>query len=249
MNTFESLSEIDVTEFVKTKGGFNYLSWAFAISTLLKKFPEATWHVHEFPFYKDGHEYAMPYLHTPLGYFVKVSVTIDGITRTQLHPVLDHRNKPIEKPTTFEINTSTQRCIVKTIGLHGLGLYIYAGEDLPINAPPYSEEQQNTFFTLIEENDELGLYGFLQSLERDAYDALFGSFPKGEKTKSKDKIRAMNNKANEIINDAVEQIKTCVDNTDKQGIEVIMDEMLIVKQSVWDRLETEYQTQLREILK
>jgi len=73
----------------------------------------------------------LPYQKTELGYFVEVAVTVQGLTLSQIHPVLDSYNDPIELPTAFEINTSIQRCLVKAIALHGLGLYIYAGEDLP----------------------------------------------------------------------------------------------------------------------
>ncbi len=65
------------------------------------------------------------------GVFVEVAVTVQGITLSQIHPVLDGRNRPILAPTCFDINTSIQRALVKSIALHGLGLYIYAGEDLP----------------------------------------------------------------------------------------------------------------------
>lgn len=61
-------------------------------------------------------------------------VTVEGVRLSQIHPVLDARNKPIEIPNAFNINTSIQRCLVKAIALHGLGLYIYAGEDLPEGA-------------------------------------------------------------------------------------------------------------------
>ena len=56
---------------------------------------------------------------------------MQGVTLSQVHPVLDAKNRPIELPNSFEINTSIQRCLVKSSALHGLGLYIYAGEDLP----------------------------------------------------------------------------------------------------------------------
>ena len=85
--------------------------------------PAAFWEVRRF----DGE----PYLHTEVGYFVEVAVTVEGITLSQIHPVLDAKNRTIEAPTAFDINTSIQRCLVKAIALHGLGLYIYAGEDLP----------------------------------------------------------------------------------------------------------------------
>jgi hypothetical protein len=73
----------------------------------------------------------LPYQKTEAGYFVEVAVTVQGVTLSQIHPVLDARNDPILEPTSFDINTSIQRCLVKAIALHGLGLYIYAGEDLP----------------------------------------------------------------------------------------------------------------------
>ena len=128
-NYFVELSKIDVSEHIEKKNNFSYLSWAYAISELRSFDPEATWEILRF----DG----MPYLKTECGYFVEVAVTVKGLTLSQIHPVLDHRNKPIEQPNAFQINTSIQRCLVKAIALHGLGLYIYAGEDLPMdNTPP-----------------------------------------------------------------------------------------------------------------
>jgi hypothetical protein len=74
----------------------------------------------------------LPYLKTDVGYFVEVAVTVQGVTLSQIHPVLDGKNRPIEAPNSFDVNTSIQRCLVKAIALHGLGLYVYAGEeDLP----------------------------------------------------------------------------------------------------------------------
>lgn len=73
----------------------------------------------------------LPYLATDLGFFVEVAVTVQGVTLSQIHPVLDNKNRPLLAPTPFDINTSIQRALVKAIALHGLGLSIYAGEDLP----------------------------------------------------------------------------------------------------------------------
>ena len=72
-----------------------------------------------------------PYMQTDAGCFVQVSLTVDGVTRSQIHPVLDNVNKTVMQPNAFQVNTSIQRCLAKVIALHGLGLYIYAGEDLP----------------------------------------------------------------------------------------------------------------------
>ena len=131
MSVFQKLKDVDISKLAEQKGKFDYLSWAHAVREMLKVFPEATWEVHEY----DG----MPYMETITGYYVKVSVTIDNITRTQIHPVLDNKNKTIEKPNAFQINTSIQRCLAKAIALHGLGLVLFAGEDLPDNI---TEEQE-----------------------------------------------------------------------------------------------------------
>jgi hypothetical protein len=128
VNYYEELSKINVNEHVEKKGKFSYLSWAWAVDVLRKKHPSATWEVIRFN--------GMPFMETPLGYFVEVAVTVEGITLSQIHPVLDNNNRPIAQPTAFQINTSIQRCLVKAIALHGLGLYIYAGEDLPMNDEP-----------------------------------------------------------------------------------------------------------------
>ena len=123
-NIFRTLLQIDVSAHVEKKGQFAYLSWPYAVAQLRQADPSACWEVRRF----DG----LPYLATELGYFVEVAVTVAGVTLSQIHPVLDARNKPLLAPTPFDINTSIQRCLVKAIALHGLGLSIYAGEDLPM---------------------------------------------------------------------------------------------------------------------
>jgi hypothetical protein len=128
INTFRTLFQIDVSKYVEMKGQFSYLSWPFAVAQLRLADPAAHWEVRRF----DG----LPYLNTELGFFVEVAVTVQGVTLSQIHPVLDHKNRPMLAPTPFDINTAIQRCLVKAIALHGLGLSIYAGEDLPdLNAP------------------------------------------------------------------------------------------------------------------
>lgn len=131
-NSFEQLYKVDVSGYVEKKNGFSYVSWPFAVAELRRRHPDARWEVVRF----DG----KPYMKTECGYFVEVAVTVDGVTLSQIHPVLDHRNKPIQQPNAFDINTSIQRCLVKAIALHGLGLYVYAGEDLP---PDVKAEQED----------------------------------------------------------------------------------------------------------
>jgi hypothetical protein len=143
-NLFDDLYKIDVKKHIEKKGQFSYLSWPYAVAELRKAAPDATWETIKF----DG----KPYCETKAGCFVEVAVTVNGITLSQIHPVLDMRNQTILAPNAFQINTSIQRCLVKAIALHGLGLYIYAGEDLPevepikhpLDAPAYevTPEQQ-----------------------------------------------------------------------------------------------------------
>lgn len=122
-NYFSKLAQIDCSEHVEKKGRFSYLSWAWAVKKLREVDPAASWEVKRF----DG----VPYLKTDCGYFVEVEVTVQGLPLSQIHPIINNQNKPIAEPNSFDINTSIQRCLVKAIALHGLGLYIYAGEDLP----------------------------------------------------------------------------------------------------------------------
>ena len=155
MSVFQTLKDVDISKLAEQKGKFDYLSWAHAVREMLKVFPEATWEVHEY----DG----MPYMETITGYYVKVSVTIDEITRTQIHPVLDNKNKTIEKPNAFQINTSIQRCLAKAIALHGLGLVLFAGEDLPDNI---TEEQEKELTKLANKiKDEVTKETILKAIE------------------------------------------------------------------------------------
>jgi len=137
---FQNLNELNVNEYTAKKGNFTYLSWAWAVRELLKVAPNATWVVHEFEEWHEHGSSKQPYMKTDTGYFVQVTVTVNMVDRTQVHPVLDNRNQTIDEPNAFQINTSIQRCLAKAIALHGLGLYIYAGEDLPVDDPLTTEE-------------------------------------------------------------------------------------------------------------
>ena len=123
-NAWEILSKIDCTEHAEDKNGLTYLSWAWAWGILKENFPDASFEKHYF----DG----LPYAADTNGYaYVKVSVTVEGTEVTETMPVLDYRNKAVKNPDAFSVNSSLQRCLTKAISYHGLGHYIYAGEDLP----------------------------------------------------------------------------------------------------------------------
>ena len=123
---WDILSKIDCADKVENKNGLTYLSWAWAWGILKTHFPDASFEKHYF----DG----LPYAADPNGYaYVKVSVTVEGAEVTETMPVLDYRNKAVKNPDAFSVNSSLQRCLTKAISYHGLGHYIYAGEDLPPN--------------------------------------------------------------------------------------------------------------------
>jgi hypothetical protein len=117
-NNYIKLAGINVNNKIEKKNGLSYLSWAWAVDQLMREDPTANW------------AYLEPAMFGET-MMVRCSVTAFGKTMTSHLPVMDHRNKPIANPDAFQVNTAMQRCLVKAIALHGLGLYIYAGEDLP----------------------------------------------------------------------------------------------------------------------
>lgn len=122
------LLKINVNEHTEKKQGLTYLSWAWAWAEVLKLDAEAQWA----PLYFGPESHRVPYLSLPDGsMMVGVQVHIRGIVRSCLLPVMDHRNRAIKNPDAFAVNTALMRCLAKAIAMHGLGLYIYAGEDLP----------------------------------------------------------------------------------------------------------------------
>ena len=123
-SVWATLSAIDVNDKTEEKGSMTYLPWAWAWGKLKEHYPEATFkkHIH------DG----MAYIKDEKGNaFVEVTVTVEGISATELYPVTDYKNNAISNPDAFQVNTALQRALVKAIAYHGLGHYIYAGEDLP----------------------------------------------------------------------------------------------------------------------
>ena len=118
MKTFKELREINVNEFTEKKGQLTYLSWTWAVDTLLQNDPQATW---EFPEPKTYNDTVM----------VFCNVTAMGKTMRMQLPVMDNRNNAIVNPDTRKISDATMRCLAKCIACFGIGLYIYAGEDLP----------------------------------------------------------------------------------------------------------------------
>ena len=123
------LLKINVNNHIEKKGNLSYLSWAWAWAEVLKIDPAARWYAHE---WNDRPAMFLP----DETAMVKVSATINNDTKTCVLPVMNNRNQAIPNPDAFAVNTATMRCMAKAIAMFGLGLYIYAGEDLPEGAVP-----------------------------------------------------------------------------------------------------------------
>ena len=126
MSIFETLNAINVNDHVEKKNGLSYLAWAWAWAEVKKLYPDAQYTIYEnrdgMFYHTDGHTA-----------WVKTGVTINGLEHIEYLPVMDMRNKsiPVETMTSFDVNKAIQRSLTKACARHGLGLYIYAGEDLP----------------------------------------------------------------------------------------------------------------------
>ena len=123
---FETLFEINVNERVEKKNGLSYLSWPYAWAEVEKLYPSANYKVYET-------ESGCIYFTDGKTCWVKTGVTIDDLEHIEYLPVMDYKNRSIllENVTSFDVNKSIQRSLTKALARHGLGLYIYAGEDLP----------------------------------------------------------------------------------------------------------------------
>jgi len=136
-NHFVELAGINVNEHVEKKANLSYLSWAWAVDQLMRADSQANWVFHEPVMFGET-------------MMVSCTVTAFGKPMTMHLPVMDHRNQAIKNPDAFQVNKNMMRCLVKAIAVHGLGLYIYAGEDLPEGepqqptAPTYGEHEHKS---------------------------------------------------------------------------------------------------------
>ena len=128
MNVIDLL-KLNVNDHTEKKNGLTYLSWAWAWAEALKADPTASFEVKTF--LRDQYT-EVPYMDVNGTGLVWVTVTMFGKPMTCMLPVMNHRNQPIPAPNAFEVNTAIMRCMTKALALHGLGLYIYSGEDLPM---------------------------------------------------------------------------------------------------------------------
>lgn len=138
LSPFEVLNAINCNEHTEKKNGLTYLSWAWAWQIVKKNYPTASYTVYEnadgWNYFTDG-----------VTCWVKTGVTIEGLEHIEYLPVMDNYNRsiPAGKVTSFDVNKAIQRSLTKAAARHGLGLYIYAGEDLPEDAAQAQQAAQN----------------------------------------------------------------------------------------------------------
>lgn len=176
-SVFETLNAINVNGRTETKNGLTYLSWAWAWATAKENYPEATYTIYEDAdgvFYHRDHNSA----------WVKTGVTIEGIEHIEYLPVMDFRNNSIElvKIKSTDVNKAIQRSLTKALARHGLGLYVYAGEDLPsaekeqpkvdskktttIEVKGIPDDKMMDMLKYVAENKELGLKQLVANIEQ-----------------------------------------------------------------------------------
>ena len=147
---FKTLFEINVNDHVEKKNGLSYLSWAYAWGEVKKLYPEANYKVYETEngciYFTDGRTC-----------WVKTGVIIEGLEHIEYLPIMDYKNKsiPIENVTSFDVNKSIQRSLTKALARHGLGLYLYSGEDLPeIEIEKISAKDANILKNVVKNFDD-----------------------------------------------------------------------------------------------
>lgn len=125
-SVFSALNAVNCNEHTEKKGNLTYLSWAWAWNEVKSRFPDAAYTIYES---QDGWNYFTD----GTTCWVKVGVTINGLEHIEHLPIMDARNQsiPLNAVKSTDVNKSIQRALTKACARHGLGLYIYAGEDLP----------------------------------------------------------------------------------------------------------------------
>jgi hypothetical protein len=165
MSKFDEIFKLNVNEKTEKKSGLTYLSWAWAWSEFMRFHPEASYEVVMF----DG----MPYVASPLGFMVFTKVTAGGMTHEMWLPVMDGANKAmkqesysyktkygekwVEAASMFDVNKTIMRCLVKNLAMFGLGLYIYAGEDLPENEDAPVDKPKAPIIPASPKTEDLGI--------------------------------------------------------------------------------------------
>lgn len=163
-DVWKTLSAIDCSKRVEKKGKLSYLSWTWAWQILNEHYPDSTYEYYEPTFLEDGTAE------------VSVSLTVEGKTHRMWLPVMNNRNASIPNPSSFDVNKARMRCLVKAIAFFGLGINIYAGEDLPQAAETaVITEDQAVEIKAIIEKYEVDVKGFLIYVKSNSVDEMLAT--------------------------------------------------------------------------
>ena len=206
-SVWATLSAIDCSEHIEKKGQFSYLSWTWAWAMVKERYPWAEYELLDDTVYPDG---TME---------VRVSVTIpvpdstgQKLTHTMWLPVLDFKNKAIQNPNAFDINSARMRCLVKCLAMFGLGHYIYAGESAP-NPSPALQEDYERLVELVAKGEGWELRKFTAD-QGAKMDELFNMAPQGKKTQFKADVRDLYGKTNGFMKAWVGEVEARIANGD-----------------------------------
>lgn len=236
---WDNLSQINISNHTNKRQNFTYLSWSYAWGVLMEEYPDAEYAFDD-PVYLQNRTCE-----------VWVTVTIGEIKRRMWLPVMDHKNKSIEEPTTRDISDARMRCLVKCIAMFGLGHSIYAGEDLPVFRPDYTEQMLEHFENYIEEEDALSVY--LASINQDAYVAMIKKLkeqaPKGTKTALAKKIDDLYAEGKDSMISTAEKIADGARNDDAFAVTEILDEIdsPFEKRVLWEMLDDQTHSYIKTL--
>ena len=231
-NSYIALSRKDVSAGVERKGNLDYLSWAYAWNALCEEHPDSDFYFEEPTTFPDG------------SVMVKVSVTVNGKTRTMQLPVMDHRNKAIQNPNARDISDAQMRCMVKCIACFGLGIGLYLGDLKHVVEHTNFEKAQQ----LIDAGDFMGLHQLIKSLSEKDQVELFNQAPMGEKTNFKNAHRATLRMAEDFLNEVAEAIGEAVAQSDSVLLAETIDELNTYERTaVWARLNGEQQEAVKQL--
>ena len=233
---WSKLKDISVNDDKEQKGDFDYLSWTDAIKHVKNAGFALSWEIRDDVFFPDG---TME---------VRVDVTINGDTLLMWLPVMNHRNQAIKNPNAFEINKTRMRCLVKGIAAHGLGFYIYAGEDLPVSKEEHDTAKYEEFMRRYVENKHDCAVWYSQ-LTQEEMSAIKDGSPKNKKTATQTLARDVVAQMHVNFDDYAEKLSEAVIKGDAMYIEQLQGELEEYERNcVKERLSAEIKQQYRVVM-
>lgn len=209
MSDWDALKAIDVNEYKKDKNGFDYLSWTWAIAAVKNAGMVLDWDMLDDVHYPDG------------SMEVRCNVKINGNAHMMWLPVTNHRNQAIQHPDAFAINTARMRCLVKGIAAHGLGFYIYAGEDLPFTPNELYEDM----VARIAINPTAAICYFKEQTE-EAQGDIAQAAPKGQVSKWKAQLRELEQELHKLADSTAEYVRDGLSEQDDAKVHEAVEPLM-----------------------